>query len=206
MREAGASAQSAVATVTPASAAARFGLERDAGAAGHITFQFMAVDAPKPQQPATDDPASKTVALQIRNQTGIPLAFNGSTWNSKSEVTFIKEPNSDLAPGADFTGSEKFTTADAAGQDIDQKFTFNYKGIDPSGAAVHVSLGFSFFGASSCRIATSIPRRPIRTRTAATTRASASCWPRACPTYRRCGLPPRRRRSTSAPASRCPTR
>jgi hypothetical protein len=146
VREAGAPAQSAAATVTPASAAARFQLQRDAGAAGQIAFQFIPVAAPQPQQPDIGAPNSKTVSLQISNQTGIPLAFNGSTWNSKSEVTFIKEPNSDLAPGADFMGSVQFTTADAAGQDIAQKFTFNYKGSDPSGAAVQVGLGFSFVG------------------------------------------------------------
>ncbi len=146
VREAGAPAQSAAATVTPASAAARFQLQRDAGAAGQIAFQFIPVAAPQPQQPDIGGPASKTVTLQISNQTGIPLAFNGSTWNSKSEVTFIKEPNSDLAPGADFMGSVQFTTADAAGKEIAQKFTFNYKGSDPSGAAVQVGLGFSFVG------------------------------------------------------------
>jgi hypothetical protein len=146
VREAGAPAQSAAATVTPATAAARFELQRNAGAAGQIAFQFIPVATPQPQQPDIGDPASKTVTLKISNQTGIPLAFNGSTWNSKSEVTFIKEPNSDLAPGADFTGSVQFTTADAAGKDIAQKFTFNYKGSDPSGAAVQVGLGFTFFG------------------------------------------------------------
>ena len=146
VREAGAPVQSAAATITPASAAARFQLQRDAGAAGQIAFQFIPVAAPQPRQPDIGGPASKTVTLQISNQTGIPLAFNGSTWNSKSEVTFIKEPNSDLAPGADFMGSVQFTTADAAGNELGQKFTFNYKGIDSSGAAVKVGLGFSFFG------------------------------------------------------------
>jgi hypothetical protein len=146
VREAGASAQSAAATVTPASAAARFEVQRDAGAAGQIAFQIIPVAAPQPRPRDVDGPVGKTVTLQISNRTGIPLAFNGSTWNSRSKVTFIKEPNSELAPGADFTGSMHFTTEDEAGQEIAQKFTFNYQGSDPSGAAVKASLGFSFVG------------------------------------------------------------
>lgn len=56
MREAGAPAQSAVATVSPASAAARFEVQRDAGAAGQIAFQFIPVAA-SPAAPAVQPPA-----------------------------------------------------------------------------------------------------------------------------------------------------